>query len=710
MRRGYRRRELAQAVETGHGEDVRWHLRKDGTPVFLNGVVNPLRDGEGRLRGFSKVARDVTGRRRAEEKLREGDERARAILESITDAFFALDREWRFTYVNRRAEALLGRSRADLLGKVFWEEYPDTVGNEIERYYRRGMEGGETLTFENFFPPHGRWYENHHYPSPDGLSVYFRDVTERRRQEELLREGDERLRLATEATGLGTWDFDPQTGVLVTSEIGKAAFGLSPGEELTYEKFLEAVPPGDRQRVHRANQEALEGIDGGRYAIEYQAVGRVDGIARWVEARGQAYFEGDGRAVRFLGTLLDITGRKRAEEQVRREREWLSVTLSSIGDAVIAADGEGRVAFMNPVAGALTGWTQAEAAGRPLEEVFAILNEQTRRPAESPVDRVLREGATVGLANHTVVISRDGTETAIEDSAAPIRDASGGIIGVVLVFRDATEQRRHEEALRESEGRHRAILESITDAFFALGRDWRFTYVNRKAEDLLGRTRGDLLGKHLWEEYAPALGTEFERSYRRAMEEGVTVTFEAFYPPHDRWYEVHAYPSPDGLSVYFRDVNERKRAEQDHARLALASEQQRRIYETALSSTPDFNYIFDLDGRFTYANAALLAIWRKVPDEVLGKRFIELDYPPDLAARLERQILKVIETRQPFLDETPYTSHLGERQYEYIFVPVLGEGGEVEAVAGSTRDITERKRHEEELRASRQFLASSIDA
>ena len=137
-----------------------------------------------------------------------------------------------------------------------------------------------------------------------------------------------------------------------------------------------------------------------------------------------------------------------------------------------------------------------------------------------------------------------------------------------------------------------------------------------------------------------------------------------------------------------------------------ASEQQRRIYETALSNTPDFNYVFDLEGRFTYVNAALLGLWRKGLDEAVGKDFFDLGYPPDLAARLQRQIRQVIDTRQPVRDETPYTSHLGERQYEYIFVPVLGAGGAVEAVAGSTRDITERKRAEEALRRERGAAAA----
>src|SRR5687767_4949788 len=121
------------------------------------------------------------------------------------------------------------------------------------------------------------------------------------------------------------------------------------------------------------------------------------------------------------------------------------------------------------------------------------------------------------------------------------------------------------------ERRVRAVLESISDAFFALGRDWRFTYLNRQARVLLGRD--DLLGKSIWEEFAPAIGTEFDRAYHQAMDENVTVTFEAFYPPHERWYEVHAYPSPDGVSVYFRDINQRRQAaERERRLLAEAAE------------------------------------------------------------------------------------------------------------------------------------------
>ena len=141
----------------------------------------------------------------------------------------------------------------------------------------------------------------------------------------------------------------------------------------------------------------------------------------------------------------------RHEAALRASIERQSITLRSIGDAVIATDARGLVELMNPVAERLTGWTEAEAAGRPLAEVFRIVDETDRTTVQNPVDRVLRDGTVVALANHTLLIARDGTERPIADSAAPIRDQQSGILGVVLVFRDQTDERAKEQALRQSE-------------------------------------------------------------------------------------------------------------------------------------------------------------------------------------------------------------------------------------------------------------------
>ncbi len=281
----------------------------------------------------------------------------------------------------------------------------------------------------------------------------------------------------------------------------------------------------------------------------------------------------------FIGVLA--SAKRRAEALERAERRWFQATVSSIGDALIATDAMGRIAFMNGVAEALTGWKLPEVEGRPLEEVFVIVDGATREPTPSPVHNVLETGRIQGLANHTILIARDGSEAPIDDSAAPIKNTRGEITGVVLVF---------------------------------------------------------------------------------------------------------------------RDITERKQAEKRRLQLIDQLASQSRIFDTALSNAADFVYTFDLEGKFTYLNHSLLALLEKSAEEVLGKNFHELGYPPALAERLQRQIQEVITSKNLVSDETPFTSAVGSRHYEYIFVPVLSPEGTVEAVAGSTRDITERKKMEESTR------------
>src|SRR5262245_11497650 len=156
-----------------------------------------------------------------------------------------------------------------------------------------------------------------------------------------------------------------------------------------------------------------------------------------------------------------------------------------------------------------------------------------------------------------------------------------------------------------------------------------------------------------------------------------------------------------------RDVTERRRAEETLARLTALSEQHRRLYETILSSTPDLVYVFDRKNRFTYANDALLAMWGKTWDQAIGRSFLELGYEPWHAAMHDREIDQVVATKQPIRGEVPFTGTSGRRTYDYIFVPVLGVDGEIEAIAGTTRDITDRKRSEDALRRSQHELTEA---
>ncbi len=177
---------------------------------------------------------------------------------------------------------------------------------------------------------------------------------------------------------------------------------------------------------------------------------------------------------------------RRARRRTAEQAERLRTTLACIGDGVITTDADGRIASMNPVAEMLCGWTCAEAAGRPLEAVFRIVNESTRRPVENPATKALREGTIVGLANHTVLIAKDGTERAIDDSAAPIRGRQGEIVGCVLVFRDITQRKQAEAAAHERERLVRTVNDATTELIFVKDRAGRLMYANAATLKAMG--------------------------------------------------------------------------------------------------------------------------------------------------------------------------------------------------------------------------------
>jgi len=165
----------------------------------------------------------------------------------------------------------------------------------------------------------------------------------------------------------------------------------------------------------------------------------------------------------ILLAMEDVTERLRVEGALAREQAWFRVTLGSIGDAVIATDNETRITYMNATAEKLTAWPLVDAMGRPLVQVFNIVNEETHDSVESPVVKALRLGVRVGLGNHTLLLARDGTERPIDDSAAPIRDAQGDVLGVVLIFHDVSDRRRTDHLMQVSEIRYRRLFEAAHD-------------------------------------------------------------------------------------------------------------------------------------------------------------------------------------------------------------------------------------------------------
>jgi PAS domain S-box-containing protein len=305
----------------------------------------------------------------------------------------------------------------------------------------------------------------------------------------------------------------------------------------------------------------------------------------------------------LMGTRRSGRERIRAAKTAERFR----VTIASIGDAVIATDDEGRVTHMNAVAETLTGWTQGDAAGRPLKEVFVIINEESRQPVENPIERVLRENAIVGLANHTVLISKEGLEIPVDDSAASIKSADGArIIGVVLVFRDVTERRRTEQkhtlALNRLAEQAR-LLDLTHDAIFVRDLNDRIVYWNRGAEEYYGWTQAEAAGKVTHD----LLRTEFPEPLEEIL---ATVRREGQWSgdlihTHRGGARIHVASRwtldrdtegrPTGILEINNDVTQRKRAE-----VALRESEER--FRDLVEDAPFGVYIVDSEFRIAHMN------------------------------------------------------------------------------------------------------------
>lgn len=334
-----------------------------------------------------------------------------------------------------------------------------------------------------------------------------------------------------------------------------------------------------------------------------------------------------------------------SEAELRTAMERHSVTLKAIGDAVISTDAQGNVELLNPVAELLTGWSHEEACGLPLGEIFHIISEETREISENPVSKVLSDGAVVGLANHTLLISRDGTEFPIADSAAPIHSAEGEISGVVLVFRDQSAERSAITTLQNSEKRYRSLFETAQDGILILDFETgRVLDANPFLLKLLDYSYEELCGKSLWElgllkesaEFREPFQTLKDNDYIRyndmqlctRSKECIDVEFIS---------NVYMVDNNRVIQCNIRDISERKRDEAEHKRLMAQLQQAQKMESVgrlAGGVAHDFNNMLSV-----IIGYAELGMERTEPSEPLHNDLQEILNAARRSADIVRQLL-----------------------------------------------------------------------
>lgn len=513
-------------------------------------------------------------------------------LASIGDAVIVTDAHGRVTYLNGEAERLTKWTTADAQGKLLSEVFQivnektrNVAESPVEKVLRHGKtvglanhtiliakDGSETPIDDSAAPIWGLG------PTPFGVVLVFRDVIEQRNAQR----ATVRLAAIVESSNdaIFTKNLD---GVIQTwNASAERLFGYK-ADEIIGKPITTLIPP-DRLDEE---EDILDHLRQGKHFTRLETF-RVakDGHLIPVSLRISPLRDEGGEIIGASKILHDISDIVAAREALVHEKDLFATTLASIGDGVIMTDAEGRITFMNAVAETLTGWKSHDAEGAALPDVFKILNEHTRNTVENPVDKVLRTGVVVGLANHTLLIRKDGSELPIDDSAAPIRHRDGTLFGVVLVFRDFSEHKNAEGALRESEARLTAFLEQLPVGVGLVDREGRWLQRNRLLEYFVGQTIPSRDPKFLsrwqaWDANGKPIDPSQWPEARALRGETVTQGLDMLYTAEDGrtiWTSVSATPFTDqsgaivGAIAVIDDISQRKQAEEEKKRL-LESEQ-----------------------------------------------------------------------------------------------------------------------------------------
>ena len=397
----------------------------------------------------------------------------------------------------------------------------------------------------------------------------------------------------------------------------------------------------------------------------------------------------------------EIVERARAENALRKSEERWATTLSSIGDAVIATDSLGKVTFINKVAEDLTGWSFGDAGGKPVTEVFNIINEQTRERVESPVVKVLREGLVVGLANHTLLLRKDGREVPIDDSGAPIRDTEDGITGVVLVFRDITGRKEAEEQAATDRHLQKLLLDNFPGVALLLKKSTREVVASNLAAIHVGAVPGSTCFETWGQNERPCPWCLAAELWETGLEQQVLLD------TGERVMEAHWAPVSDDLYIHYAlDVTEHKRAEEK-------LEEKERLIQQALTISGSFTFDWDISTdkvRRSESCKKIFGVDADVLCDATCERFSQSVHPED-RARFETVLRSLTPSANTYtMDFRLILSDGSEVSLGETAQAFFDSMGKATRAIGVAHDITERRKSEGKLRESEERFRIAQEA
>jgi PAS domain S-box-containing protein len=529
------------------------------------------------------------------------------------------------------------------------------------------------------------------------------DITERKQAEAQLRHTQAFLNSVVENLPVGVFIKDAEElRVMYWNKASEELFGYSREEVLgkdDYDFF-----PKEQARYLRAKDRQVL-ADGQLVDIPEDSITLPHRGQRLLYTRKVPLLDETGTPRYLLSICEDITERQRAVSEAAQSAQALRESeahyrriLETASEGIWMFDAHSRTTFANERIAEMLGYTVEEMLGRSL---FDFIDEDSRGLAQAYVER-RRRG--IHERHDFKFRCKDGSNLWAIVSATPILDAAGQFVGVLRMITDISDRKRTEEALQESHRQFVHILERITEAFFALDHQWRFTYINSEAARALQCNQEELLGANFWDVFPEAVGSLVEQQYRQAMAEQVPVTFETFFQHLTSWVEVRVYPCEEGLSVFWQDITARKQAEK-------ALQESERRFRAIFDSMFQFIGLMKPDGTLLEANRTALEFGGLQLAEVTGRPFWEICWwscSPQTQARLQAAIDEA--RAGEFVRYEVDVLGAGDRvvTIDFSIKPVKDETGQVVLLIPEGRDISDRKQAEKALRESEQRFRATF--
>jgi diguanylate cyclase (GGDEF)-like protein/PAS domain S-box-containing protein len=480
-------RVLANAVSTGNAFDVYFRMsRPTGELRQVRMHATPIFSTAGTLAGFVGTVDDLTGYVELLNRLSAREDQLRRLYEATPVMMHSIDEKSQIVAVSDLWLEKLGYRRDEVIGHKPMEFMTPESAERLARDVAPAFNETGVVKDVDAHMVHksGAVVEVRVSAIRDELEADVRetrvlavleDITERYRAERALKEALDRMKLATDSGRIGIWDWDLASQRWHCDDLTRTLFGLSgDGSDFPWNAFFDQLHQDDKDPVRIALDRAIE--DGLPLQLEFR-VDRPDQHLRYLKMSAHILRDPRGEPTRLIGALIDVTEQRALTAALADQHELLRVTLESIADAVISTNADGAITWLNPVAEHMTGWTSAEAMGRPLMSVFRIADEAADEPMADPTAACLATGATIELSDTTVLITRNERCFGIEATAAPIRGVEGSPLGIVIVFRDVTEQRR-----LSSEMRYRASHDPLTGLVNRLEFEQRLTRALHRAQ------------------------------------------------------------------------------------------------------------------------------------------------------------------------------------------------------------------------------------